>query len=316
MITVKNLVFEYPGRRALDDINFELKDRTITALIGPNGAGKTTLMRCLVGLELPAEGQITVGGIDVRADPRGVHKIMTYLPDFFGLYDELTVRQSLAHRAAARNLPPKDHGRLIEQAAARMGLLNRMNDKAGALSRGLRQRLAIAQAILHEPRVILLDEPASGLDPEARLALSAVLRELCAEGMTLLVSSHILSELEDYSTDMLILRGGRLIDQRGVHDLSADPSARQALISVTLVSPLPDLPDRLAGLDGVQLLGQDGRTVTLSAPGAAEKLHELLAALIARGVPVCGFDLDRTRLKEAYLARALAGRTISLSGDL
>lgn len=314
MIDVKDLVFEYPGRRALDDINFSLGAQTITALIGPNGAGKTTLMRCLVGLESPASGTITIGGIDVRADPRGVHRIMTYLPDFFGLYDELTVRQSLAHRAAARGLPEKDHSRLIEQAAGRMGLLNRMADKAGALSRGLRQRLAIAQSILHEPKVVLLDEPASGLDPEARLALSAVLRELCAEGMTLLVSSHILSELEDYSTDMLILRGGRLIDQRGVHGIALDPAERQALVAVTLVTPFPDLPAKLSGLD-VQLLGQDGRTVTLSAPAASDRLHALLAELIARGVPICGFDLDRTRLKEAYLARALAGRTISLTGE-
>lgn len=196
MIEVKNLIFEYPTKRALHDVSCVIKTGSITALVGPNGAGKTTLIRCIVGLHGPFSGQVLFDGVDVHEHPRDCHRRMAYLSDFFGVYEQLTVRQCLTYTARAYGVSGDQVRTVVEAAAERLKLTDRMREKAGALSRGLRQRLAIAQAIVHEPEFLVLDEPASGLDPEARQSLSMLLIGLRDAGMTLLVSSHILAELE------------------------------------------------------------------------------------------------------------------------
>ena len=178
MIAVSDLVFDYPGTRALDHVTFALEEKTITALVGPNGAGKTTLLRCLAGLDTPFAGQISVGGLDVLSEPRQSHRRMGFLADSFGLYDDLSVEQCLLYSAAALGLPSAEQTKAARLAAERLALSDRYRQTVGTLSRGLRQRLAIAQTIVHRPEVLLLDEPASGLDPEARLGLADTLRRL------------------------------------------------------------------------------------------------------------------------------------------
>src|SRR3954464_13961982 len=168
MIEIQGLVFEYPGRRALDGVSLSIQQGAITALVGPNGAGKTTLLRLMAALETPYGGRVTIDGLDTRDAPRAIHERLGYLPDFFGLYDALSVRRCLFYAARAHGIGAAQAGGAAEGAAARVGLSDRMEQAAGSLSRGLRQRLAIAQAIVHRPRVLLLDEPAAGLDPQAR----------------------------------------------------------------------------------------------------------------------------------------------------
>ena len=206
MIVVRDVVYDYPASRALQGVSFDVEAGTVLALVGPNGAGKTTLMRCVAALDGPLEGTISVAGLDTQEDPRGVHAAIGYLPDFFGLYDELSVRRALTYAARSRSVSEADTPRAVEQAAAREQLTDRLDARAGELSRGLRQRLAIAQTIVHQPSVLLLDEPAAGLDPEARRSLSDLIVRLAGDGMTIVVSSHILAELEDYSTRMLMIR--------------------------------------------------------------------------------------------------------------
>lgn len=222
IVDAQHLGFEYPGRRALDDISFELVAGSVTALVGPNGAGKATLMRCLCGLNRPLAGRIHVDGIDVVEEPRRCHQRIGFLPDFVGLYDPLTVAQCLQYHAAAngvtRALPAR-----IAATAQQLKLTERLSQPVGELSRGLRQRVAIGQAIIHAPALLILDEPAAGLDPEARHSLAQLFRALRARGMSLLVSSHILAELEVYATHMLVLKDGRLIEHRvlgGTPDLA------------------------------------------------------------------------------------------------
>lgn len=175
MIEVTNLVYEYPSKRALDGINLIVRPRTITALVGPNGAGKTTLMRCLAALDAPYDGQVTIDGMNTREAPRAIHACLGYLSDFFGLYDALSVRRCLIFAARDHGLSKDGAGAAALKAAERVGLSDRLETPAAELSRALRQRLAIGQAIVHEPSVLLLDEPASGLDPEARRDLSHLL---------------------------------------------------------------------------------------------------------------------------------------------
>jgi len=306
MIDVDRLTFDYPTARALHGVSFHVPAGSITALVGPNGAGKTTLLRCLAALEEPIEGRVRVGGVDALAEPRACHRQVGYLSDFFGLYDELTVEQCLRHAAAIRGVPAEREREVTARAAGRLGIADRLGSRAGELSRGLRQRLAIAQAILHDPRVLLLDEPASGLDPEARHQLAALFLQLRDEGMTLLVSSHILAELDTYSTDMLVLREGRIVSHEPVAGAAVrGPAPRLAL---SLAGPFEGLAEALAALPGVADVRVEGGGASFAAPAGAAVQHELLKALLARGVPVCAFGPERRSMQDAYLATVAEGR--------
>jgi ABC-2 type transport system ATP-binding protein len=298
MIDVQGLFFDYPGTRALDDVSFSLEARTITALVGPNGAGKTTLLRCLAGLDAPFAGQVNVAGLDVLSEPRQSHRRMGFLADTFGLYDELSVEQCLLHRAAALGLPAREQAAAARLAAQRLALADRYKQKVGTLSRGLRQRLAIAETIVHHPEVLLLDEPASGLDPEARISLAETLRRLRDEGMTIMVSSHILSELEDYSTHMLILRAGRLVDQRAL----AEPAGGAAVV-LRLAAADTRVEGLLKGESGITGLIVEGLTSRFRFAGDDLARALLLRRLVEAGLPIADFAVEHERLQEAYLTR-------------
>jgi len=297
MIDIADLRFDYPGVRALDRVSCHLEAGSITALVGPNGAGKTTLMRCLCGLERPLAGSITVDGIDVVDEPRRSHERLGYLSDFFGLYDELSVARCLEHAAMTHGLGGPHQAR-IAATAERLGLGERLAQRTGALSRGLRQRVAIAQSIIHAPRVLVLDEPAAGLDPEARHALAGLFRTLRADGMTLLVSSHILSELEQYATHMLVLERGRLVEHRAL----AGSHGATRTFALGFVGDAAAVATQLTAHDavhGVELTG--GRA--LFAFDGDERAHAaLLKRLVDGGVEVTHFGLAASDLQERYLA--------------
>lgn len=299
MIEARGVTFEYPGIRALDHVSFALPPRSITALVGPNGAGKTTLLRCLAALEEPLEGSIRVDGVDVRRNPRLCHERVGYLSDFFGLYDALPVRRCLEYAASAHRIPPPERRAAVARAAQRLDV-DALLDKATAeLSRGQRQRLAIAQAIVHEPRVLLLDEPASGLDPDARIALSELFLQLGAQGMTLLVSSHILAELDQYCSDLMILREGRLIEHRSVD--SGGPTLRA--LRVELAVPVDDLAGRLAATAGVRdvvVSSEQPLEARFAFAGDARAQAEVLRGWIENGLPVVSLSEERTNLQDVY----------------
>jgi ABC-2 type transport system ATP-binding protein len=298
MIQVENLVYEYPGTRALDNVGFNIPRGSITALVGPNGAGKTTLLRCLAALEQPLKGGIVIDGIDALEHPRTCHRVVGYLSDFFGLYEDLTVAQCLDYLARAHDLPPQGIPARIQQTAEALDIADRLHTRAGALSRGLRQRLAIAQALVHEPKVLLLDEPASGLDPEARHALSELLIRLQSRGMTLMVSSHILAELESYCTDMLVLRKGQVVDRTQL----AEVTSKGEMIAVGLTAPSPELKTALASADGVSEISIEGDRALFRFAGDEQARRELLGVLMRKGLPICEFYVQRKNLQEAYLA--------------
>jgi ABC-2 type transport system ATP-binding protein len=251
MIDIRDLVYEYPSVRALKGVSLHVAPQTITALVGPNGAGKTTLLRCLAALEPPYSGSVTIDGLDTRTAPREIHARLGYLPDFYGLYDALNVRRVLNYAARSRGIAPALVASAVEKAVERVGLMDRLEAKAGELSRGLRQRLAIAQAIVHEPRVLLLDEPAAGLDPQARRDLSALLLTLKDGGMTLVVSSHILAELEDYCTEMIIIEDGLVVGGQAVKVRDVE-RPRYMLEIATARSDLRDFLSARAGVDVIE----------------------------------------------------------------
>ena len=301
MILVRDVVYDYPSARVLHAVSFEVEEGAVLALVGPNGAGKTTLMRCMAALDEPAEGSITIDGLDTRANPRAVHAALGYLPDFFGLYDELTVRQSLIYAARSRGVAASAAEQAALAAAGRVQLSDRLDARAGHLSRGLRQRLAIAQTIVHGPRVLLLDEPAAGLDPEARRALSDLITRLAGEGMTIVVSSHILAELEDYSTRMLMLRDGRVAGDGVVAAGEPDPAA--ILVRIQLAAPRADLAAVLSDL-GVAVESSEADEARVRVTGGPEAEAALLTRLVGAGLAVRTFAPVRRTLEQTYLDEA------------
>ena len=306
MIEAIAVTYEYPGTRALEHISFSLPPRSITALVGPNGAGKTTLLRCLAGLDEPFSGAIRIAGIDVTQDRRAAHRQIGYLPDHFGLYAELSVQQALRYAGRSRGLDATGLEQRLETVIRQVGLADKLGGRVGALSRGQRQRLALAQAIIHSPAVLLLDEPASGLDPESRAALSSLMRSLAGEGMTLVVSSHILAELEEYCTGMLVLQQGRVVEHRRLEQV-----ARGRHIRIRLAQPSASVDEALAQLAGAMPLQGSDLERQFSFAGDDAELAGLLGQLIGRGIPVCEFGATAESLQDAYLAAVAHARGAS-----
>jgi len=301
IIEVRQLIFEYPGLRALDRVSFSLPEHSITALAGPNGAGKTTLMRCLAALERPLAGSIRLGDIDVLEQPRACHQQVGYLSDFFGLYNELTVRQCLRFVAGAYGV--EDPPAAIDQALQDLNLEAWQHYRAAELSRGLRQRLGIAQAILHRPRMLLLDEPASGLDPQARNELAGLLVKLKDSGISVMVSSHILAELSEYSTHMLILERGRVVD------FSAIGGARpeQVELHIRLARGHENFAGILSRHSAFSIGKLDGLDVVGRFQGDETQQAEFLRALIDGGLEISIFEALNEDMQEVYL-RIIQGR--------
>jgi ABC-2 type transport system ATP-binding protein len=306
ILAAEDLVYDYPGARALDHVSFEITPGTITALVGPNGAGKTTLLRCLAVLDRPAAGRILLDGMDVADHPRECHRKLGYLSDFYGLYDELTVRQCLTYHAAIHDLPRSAQADAIARAAERLSLRDLMNRRATQLSRGQRQRLAIAQAIIHDPVLLLLDEPASGLDPEARWSLSSLISDLAKGGMTLIVSSHILSELEDYSTHVMIIRGGKLVLHKplseAARDIGAEATIRQTCMRVEIAAPDAGFEKALGGFTAATRIAVHGTSASVFIPADADARAALLRHCVGAGLPVVSYVEDRARVEEIYFA--------------
>jgi ABC-2 type transport system ATP-binding protein len=312
LIEVSQLVFEYPGHRALDGVSVSIAAGSVTALVGPNGAGKSTLMRCIAGLDQPLSGQVHVKGLSVQDQPREMHQHLGYLSDFYGLYDRLSVARCLQYAALSMGVSEDQVGARVQQVAAQLGLAGLLQRRPTELSRGQRQRVAIGQAIVHQPSVLLLDEPASGLDPEARASLSQLFRTLQAQGMTLVVSSHILSELDEYCTHILSLRQGRVEGHEALHAAAAATATGTdtALVLYALeLAPPPDTPagplverlrQLLPGAMAEQTPMPGSQALPLWLPASAPERASMLARLVHDGLPVAGLWPLRERLQDRY----------------
>ncbi len=294
MIRVESLDFDYGAVRALHDISFEIREGSVVALVGPNGSGKTTLMRSIAGLQTPASGRVFVGGLSVSENPRKVHRQIGFLPDFYGLYGDLKIRHSLEFHAGAKKLAREDAEAAIDWAVRSVGLEFHPHQLIRELSRGNSQRLAIAQAILHKPRTALLDEPASGLDPEARRQLSQLIRSLHDVGMTLVVSSHILHELEEYATHVMVLREGRLVSFEG---LSASNEDGRRVIEIRLSEPQTRFAEILGAEAGVSIQRADSQSASIELTGEPSSL---LAKLVDEGFGVEHFSTEGRSVQQVY----------------
>lgn len=298
MILIENLIYEYPQKRVLKNISFSIPRGAVCALVGPNGAGKSTLLRCIAGLDLPLSGSVRVHGIDVIDNPRLAHTFMGFLPDDFGLYDQLTVRQALLFIARSHNIPENDLQSRIAEVADKTRLHDLLDQRGGTLSRGQRQRVGLAKAIMNRPPVLLLDEPASGLDPDARIHISQLMKVLAKDGTTILVSSHILAELEDYCTSMLVIKDGQILDHVGI----GEDMGRKA-DSIEMEIRAIETADFVLSVLKSQITPANPRIeqdlIVFDVDGE-DKLPALLRLLLERGVNVTHFAQRERKLQDHY----------------
>ncbi|MGE0431834.1 MAG: ABC transporter ATP-binding protein [Planctomycetota bacterium] len=214
-----NLTKVYKNLVAVNELNLVVRRGDLFGFIGPNGAGKTTTIKTLATLLRPTHGDALVCGYSVRKDSREIRRIIGYMPDFFGVYEEMRVTEYLEFFAAAYKIPPHKRGQIVNDVLDLTDLGYKRNDYVKALSRGMQQRLGVARVLLHDPQLLLLDEPASGLDPRARIEMRALLKELQRMGKTILISSHILTELAEMCNAIGIVERGQLLYQGPVRDI-------------------------------------------------------------------------------------------------
>lgn len=211
MIAAQDLRKRYGGHQALQGLEFTVPKGEIFGFVGPNGAGKTTTIRILATLALADAGTATIGGVPVDQDPEGVRELIGFMPDFFGVYDRLTTEEYLEFYAACHGVVRRRRRKVARELLELVDLGDRASDQVDTLSRGMKQRLGLARALVHDPAVLLLDEPASGLDPRARVEMRELVRELRRMGKTILISSHILPELEELCTYIGFVDHGRIV---------------------------------------------------------------------------------------------------------
>lgn len=301
-IQTEDLTKRYGSLVAVDRLNLSVPEGSIYGLIGPNGAGKTTTFLILSTLLQPTSGSATVFGVKPDDDPLAVRRELGYMPDFFGVYDDVRVSEYLDFFAAAYRIPTQLRKSIVPDLLELVDLSRKRDAFVESLSRGMKQRLGLARSLIHDPRLLILDEPASGLDPRARVEFRELLLELRRMGKTVLISSHILTELGEVCTDVGILEAGRLIAQGEPDDIILGMDQRRAF-SVRLLTPAdqeravailqehPAVLESHAG-DGVCLLWTSGDDAVVA---------DIHAHLARSGVPVIGFTETRTDLEDLFM---------------
>jgi len=298
VIHVEGLTKTYRTTHALRGLSFDVPAGEIFGFVGPNGAGKTTSMRILAALMQPSSGVAMVDGVDVIAHPEDVRMRVGYMPDFFGVYDQLTTAEYLAFYASCYRVPRSRLARTVSDLLDLIGLPDKRDLPVDSLSRGMKQRLCLARALVHDPAVLLLDEPASGLDPRARVEMRELLRELQSMGKTILVSSHILPELAEMCTTFGIIDGGRMVATGPLESLLGG-AHRRARVQVNGDSnAAAALARQVRGVAQVHL---DGDLLEIEYDGGDEESADLLAALVQAGVRVLSFTPAHADLEEIFL---------------
>lgn len=301
LIQLKHLRREFDDLTAVCDLNLEIPQGEIYGLIGPNGAGKTTIIRMACGLLTPTEGSVCICGVDVLAEPEEAQRHIGYLSDFFSVYEDLKVWEYLDYFAQAYKMPEPAVADRITEVISEVGLEVKRDALIGGLSRGMKQRIGIARAIIHRPKVLLLDEPASGLDPKARLQLRNLLRSLCDQGTTILISSHILSELEGFCTSIGIMERGRLLHSGRIDEVKkVENSARTIRLGWVgdFAKAVRALLESHATVAGSQLEGNGGN---FQFTGGDEELAAILTELIGADVRVVLFAESKQTMEDLYM---------------
>lgn len=300
MLRVDGLQKQFGSFQAVKEMNFTLEPGSIFGFVGPNGAGKTTTMKMIATLLKPTAGRAYIGDVDVMAHPAEARNHMGYMPDFFGVYDDLKVTEYMEFYANCQHVPRQGRDQLIGDLLELVNLSHKKDAYVDSLSRGMKQRLCLARCLVHDPDLLILDEPASGLDPRARVEMRELLQELHRMGKTILISSHILAELSEMCTHIGIVNDGRLVVAGPVEQVLRQAGAR---IMEVRVAGDPEaalaISRNVAGVTDVRI---DNGMLRVAVDGDDEAVAALLAALVRAGVPVFHFAETRSKLEDVFMA--------------
>ncbi len=300
MIETTDLRVDYDGVTAVRDLSVSIGRGEVFGLIGPNGAGKTSTIRVMATLQQPTYGEVRIGGIDIAEDPGAAHRILGYMPDNPPVYADLRCWEFLDLFAAAYFVDRRERRKRVDELIDQVGLQSKRDTLAGTLSTGMKQRLVLAKTLLPDPQVLLLDEPASGLDPLARIDLRELLKKEAARGKTILVSSHILTELSTFCTSIGIMEKGRLIESGKIDDIIARLNLRMR-IAVTLLGGDANAAQQIARFEHVNAVETKGETIEFDFAGGDAEVVELLRAMVAAGLPVLSFSERRMGVEDILL---------------
>jgi len=301
LIRVEGLSKQYGKLQALKDVTFKIDEGSIFGFVGPNGAGKTTAMKVLATLMRPTAGQAFIDGIDVIKYPKKVRQVMGYMPDFFGVYDRLKVTEYLDFYASCYRIPETSRKGILSDLLELVDLSHKADAYVDSLSRGMKQRLCLARSLVHDPRVLILDEPASGLDPRARVEMRELLRELKGMGKTIIISSHILPELAELCTHVGIIEAGGLVAVGTVEEINGQLS-NDRLIQVRVRTGQAEVLPVIQEHPGVAAVTEtaDG-VLQVSFSGDQAQQAELLRSLVVAGVPVVSFAETSNNLEDLFM---------------
>ena len=296
------LTKEYDGKPALESLDLEIRKGDIFGYIGPNGAGKTTTIRILAGLLFPTSGSAQILGVDVDRHPRRIKELIGYMPDSFGVYDNMTLAEYLDFFGAAYYIPRAKRRSIIDDVLTLTDLGSKRDDQVSAFSRGMKQRACLAKTLLHNPEVLILDEPASGLDPRARIEFRALLRELQKMGKTILVSSHILTELSTICNSVGIIEKGKLIAAGAVEEILRSLRSHREftlrLFDIADADRASELMERQSYVVGVEKVGDSLR---LSLDATETELAHIVDLLVREGLTLTEFREEKPDLETAFM---------------
>jgi ABC-2 type transport system ATP-binding protein len=300
MIRIDKLSKRYGKMEALKELTLEIKKGTVFGFVGPNGAGKSTTMSILATLLAPTSGKAYVGGYDVTKHPKQVRKLIGYMPDFFGVYDNLTAHEYLDFYGANYDIPAHERKDVIPKLLELVNLSQKKDAYVDSLSRGMKQRLGLARCLVHNPEVLILDEPASGLDPRARIELRDILKELRSMGKTIIISSHILPELAEMCNVIGIIEGGDLITCGSVDEIYSRMQ-EQKLLKIRLLDRWDELIEKLKEMPVISSVTRENQYIIAQFNGTDEEQVDLLTQITQSGFPLATFAETEGNLEDIFL---------------
>ncbi len=300
MLEITDLVKRYGKFTAVDHLDMKIEDGSIFGFVGPNGAGKTTTMKIMSGLLKATSGSVLVNGINVAADTKLLKERIGYMPDFFGVYDDLKVWEYMDFYCGAYYIPYGERQDLIGNLLEIVDLTDKKDFYVDSLSRGMKQRLCLARSLVHDPEVLILDEPASGLDPRARVEMKDVLKQLKSLGKTIIISSHILHELSEMCSEIGIIDHGRLVAQGSVNEIMKRMTKKR----IVYIRPFANMEGLLTYLKEQPLvsdLADNSQDAEFAFDGSDEELARLLTGIVKNNIPVLSFKEKEGNLEEIFM---------------
>jgi len=302
-IEVTHLVKTFGATIAVNDASFTVPAGTVFGFVGPNGAGKTTTLRIMATLDEPDRGDIRICGLSIHDDPRDIRRCIGFMPDALPDIADITAHEYLDFFGRAYGLHGAGLARRVSEVEDFTGLGALREKTLHALSKGMKQRVCLARALIHDPAVLLLDEPAAGLDPRARVELKESVRQLAALGKTLLISSHILSELAEMCNGVIIMEQGRLLHQGTLEEAAAGvrQSAPEREVFITALGEDAPLRALLEAMPAVRSLQRMASGWSLTLQGGEPEAADLLKGLVEGGVRVTDFRLRKSTLEDVFM---------------